>query len=118
MDDDAESCVDWDAARNLTGGDDELLDELIDMFPLESARHLEAIRLAIEQSDGPSLTRAAHTLKSSARLFGAAALAERAQEMEGHGQSSNFELASDGVAGLETELDRVIDALKLGRPQG
>ena len=114
----AESCIDWEAARTLTGGDDELLDELIEMFPLESGKHLAAIRVAIEQSDGPSLTRAAHTLKSSARLFGAAALAERAQEMEALGQSSSVELARDGLPGLETELDRVIAALKLGRPQG
>ena len=45
--------IDWQAARNFTGGDDALLDELLQMFPEESEKHLEAIRAAIEQNDGP-----------------------------------------------------------------
>ena len=84
------SPVDWEVARTLTGGDDELLEELIALFPEESARHLEAIRTAIEQRDEVSLTRAAHTLKSSARLFGATSLAASALELETLGQSSDI----------------------------
>ena len=117
-DSDAGIPVDWQVARTLTGGDDALLDELLELFPEESEKHLEAIRIAIEQGDGPSLTRSAHTLKSSAKLFGAARLAARALEMETLGQSSSTGEAEARLQDLQTETSRVIAALKLGRPEG
>ena len=109
--------IDWQAARNFTGGDDALLDELLQMFPEESEKHLEAIRAAIEQNDGPSITRAAHTLKSSARFFGAATLAARASEMETLGESLNTAEAEARLLDLQRETSRVIAALKQGRPE-
>ena len=113
---DAPVCVDWEVARSLTGGDDGLLAELIEMFPAESAKHLKAIDLAVEQGDENSLTRAAHTLKSSARLFGAVQLAASALQMEMLGRSSNLEAAPGLLADLEIETARVIEALNQGRP--
>ena len=87
------------------------------MFPEESEKHLEAIRAAIEQNDGPSITRAAHTLKSSARFFGAATLAARASEMETLGESLNTAEAEARLLDLQRETSRVIAALKQGRPE-
>jgi HPt (histidine-containing phosphotransfer) domain-containing protein len=110
--------IDWQVARNFTGGDDALLDELLELFPEESEKHLEAIRIAIERGDGPSLARAAHTLKSSARLFGASTLAARALEMETLGQSSSTVEAEARLPDLQTQTSRVIAALKQGRAEG
>ena len=109
--------IDWQVARNFTGGDDTLLDELVELFPEESEKHLAAIRAAIAQGDGPSITRAAHTLKSSARFFGAATLAARALEMETLGESSSTADAEARLPDLQTETSRVIAALKQGRPE-
>ena len=109
--------IDWQVARNFTGGDDALLDELLEMFPEESEKHLETIRAAIAQGDGPSLTRAAHTLKSSARFFGATRLAAGALEMETLGESSRTAEAEVRLPDLQTETSRVIAALKQGRPE-
>ena len=109
--------IDWQVARNFTGGDDALLDELIEMFPEESEKHLEAIRIAIEHGDASSLTRSAHTLKSSARFFGAATLAAHALEMETLGESSSTAEAEARLLDLQTETSRVIAALKQGRPE-
>jgi len=108
----ADPAIDWDTAHNLTGGDEELLDELIELFPEESTKHLEEIRVAIEQGDASSLTRAAHTLKSSARLFGALSLADRALEMETLGQSSSIQEAQARLPDLTTETRRVNAALQ------
>lgn len=115
---DAAGSIDWEVARTLTGGDDALLDELIALFPVESAKHLEAIRIAIEQGDGPSLTRAAHTLKSSAKIFGATTLAACALEMETLGQSTSTREAEARLADLRTQTSRMIAALHRGRPEG
>jgi len=107
-----EIVVDWDAARNLTGGDDSLLDELIELFPAESAKHVEAIRQAIEAGDAESLTRAAHTLKGSARLFGAGALAACALELENLGRADSLDEAAKRVPEISAATDRVVAALR------
>ena len=115
-DSESTACVDWEVAGTLTGGDEELLNELIEMFPEEASKHLAAAGLAIEAGDGASLTRAAHTLKSSAKLFGATSLAARAQVMESLGRSLNFEDARTALPVLRVELDQVMRALRQGRP--
>lgn len=110
--------VDWEAARAMTGGDDALLDELVALFPGESANHLAAIQTAIASNDVQSLTRAAHTLKSAAKLFGARRLAACALDLEALGQSSQIEAAEARLPELQEEARRVIDALQRGKPDG
>lgn len=109
--------VDWKVAQNLTGGDEELLEDLISLFPAESERHLGTVRQAVEQSDGALLTRAAHTLKSSARLFGADALAACALKIENLARSSELTEAAGHVDELENEVRRVVTALEQGPDQ-
>jgi HPt (histidine-containing phosphotransfer) domain-containing protein len=114
MEDESVTHVDWSVARNLTGGDADLLQELIDLFPAETEKHLSAVRQAVERRDDAALTLAAHTLKSSARLFGAAALAARALQIENLGRSSDLDGAARHVPALEEEIRRVIAALERG----
>ncbi len=109
--------VDWEVARKLTAGDTELLDELLALFPKESNKQLGAISDAIEQGDGPGLVRAAHTLKSSANMFGASALAAHALEMETLAQAANIVEAKSLLPHLHDALERVFMALEQG-PQG
>lgn len=107
--------VDWEAARNLTGGDDGLLKDLVEMFPLEGARQLAAMKAAIEEKDGDALGRAAHTLKSSAKLFGAQVLANCAQEIES--MSADLDGATQSLPELERHFERVVAALEQGVEQ-
>jgi HPt (histidine-containing phosphotransfer) domain-containing protein len=102
----------------MTGGDDALLDELVALFPGESTNHLAAIRTAIASNDVQSLTRAAHTLKSAAKLFGAQRLAACALDLEVLGQSAQIEAAKARLPELQEETRRVIDALQGGKPDG
>jgi signal transduction histidine kinase/CheY-like chemotaxis protein/HPt (histidine-containing phosphotransfer) domain-containing protein len=117
QDGDADGPIDWVTARQLAGGDDALLDELIELFSEEGAKHLETMRSAIESKDGESLTRAAHTLKSSARFFGAETLATCALEIENLGRSQAPEEAGKHLPELERELSRVVAALARGYGQ-
>jgi HPt (histidine-containing phosphotransfer) domain-containing protein len=109
---DAGQAVDWEAARQMTGGDDALLDELVALFPEESGNHLEAIRRAIELGDSDSLNRAAHTLKSAAKLFGASSLAACALTIENLAGKADMDEAAALVPELESELGRVVAALQ------
>jgi len=108
----AADVVDWKAARQMTGGDEALLDELVALFPEESGKHLEAIHKAIESSDSESLNRAAHTLKSSARLFGAGAHATCALTIENLAEKAKVDEAAALVSELESELRRIVTALE------
>jgi HPt (histidine-containing phosphotransfer) domain-containing protein len=107
-----DTVIDWRAARNLTGGDENLLNDLVELFPQEGAKHLAAIKTAIEHGDVAALTRAAHTLKSSAKLFGAQALADCAQQIEN--LNGDVDAAAERLPELERETKRVVAALNQG----
>jgi len=110
------SPVDWKVAQSLTGGEADLLDELISLFPVESAKHLVAIRAGIDAEDAQQLTRGAHSLKSAAGFFGAKTLVAAALEMENLGRVSSIAEARDRLPALEQETARLNEALERERP--
>src|SRR5262249_1839716 len=57
--------IDWELALANVGGDEKLLQEIVDIFLVESPRLLHEIQQAISQGDARCLQRAAHTLKGS-----------------------------------------------------
>ena len=114
--DEKESPVDWQIARSLTGGDEDLLDELIELFPVESSKHLDNVRAGIDTGDVDLLTRGAHSLKSAAGFFGAVTLIACALEVEDLGRASSITEAAERLATLEAETSRLTAALQLARP--
>lgn len=112
-----DSPVDWKVAQSLTGGDADLLDELITLFPLESAKHLAAIRAGIDAEDAEQLTRGAHSLKSAAGFFGAKTLVAAALEVESLGRASSIGEARDRLPTLEQQTARLNEVLERERPE-
>jgi len=108
----ASNPIDWDVARRLTGGDETLLAELIAMFPQETQKQLDEMRNGIAAADGARLERGAHSLKSSAKLFGANNLAGLAFELEKSGRDGDFANAPAQLDALERELGRVATAVQ------
>lgn len=106
-----ESPVDWELASSLTGGDLDLLSELVDLFPTESAKHLAVIRSAIDACDPEVLTRGAHSLKSTASFFGARDLVTCARHVEELGRTSEIDEARTFVPRLQSETARLNAAL-------
>lgn len=109
--DSQDAIVDWEVARRLTGGDESLLAELVELFPAESNSHLTAVRAGIAEQDAGILTRGAHSLKSSAGFFGAAKLVSLALEMEMLGRDGNLSDAAERLVALEAAVDGLILAL-------
>jgi HPt (histidine-containing phosphotransfer) domain-containing protein len=58
------------------------------------------------------LRRAAHTLKGSAHVFGAAAAAEAAHRLEEIGREEAFADAGEALALLDDEVARLLPALR------
>ncbi|MCY3788580.1 MAG: response regulator, partial [Gemmatimonadetes bacterium] len=102
----------WDAALENVGGDEAMLRELAEMFFAECPKLMQQIREHIASEDGPELRRAAHTLKGSAHVFGAAAAAEAAHRLEEIGREEAFADAEEALALLEDELARLLPALR------
>jgi len=95
--------LDRTAACELLGGDEELLDELTDLFLGDVEDRLEAIDRALRDGDAFALRSSAHTLKGAAATVGAVAVTARALEVE-----------DLGAAGEEDGLDRVAAAEATG----
>jgi two-component system, sensor histidine kinase and response regulator len=98
-------------ALGRTGGDQELLRELMGVFLGEYPGWLAEIRNAIAQNDAATLKRAAHSVKGAVGHFGARAAGDAAQRLETMGRDANLAGASAACATLEQELNRLQSAL-------
>ncbi|MFO1068866.1 MAG: Hpt domain-containing protein [Geminicoccaceae bacterium] len=100
-----------DSLTKLIGGDRRLLGPLIESF-LEVAPNLQAeVRAGTLAGDGKRLQTAAHTIKSSARDFGAVRLADLCQELEKLGRDGGIARARELLSTFETEHELALAAL-------
>ncbi len=102
----------WEAALERVGGDEALLRDLVEMFFAECPKLMQQVREHIAGADGPALRRAAHTLKGSAHVFGADAVAESSHRLEEIGREEAFADAEEALALLEDEVARLLPALR------
>jgi histidine phosphotransfer protein HptB len=118
---DATAVLDRDAIRalqDIIGGDRADLLDLISSFLDEAPQILDSMRAAGRSGDVATVRRAAHSLKSNARDFGAAALSAKCASLESDlaGQESFQDLSArveeilalwqPAKAALEAELAR------------
>ncbi len=108
--------IDWDAALRSVNGDRNLLRDLAEAFLIESPQRVAEIRRALADGDAVSLRRAAHTIKGSARYFGAAEVyghADRLEALAKEGDLAPAGSVSDAliaaVEQLKAALGRLIE---------
>ena len=101
------------------GESEDILQDIVQIFREEECPQLtQQIRDALARGDAVLLARAAHTLKSSADLFGATAALEAAQDLERMGDEGNLQEAGDTWTALQQELSRLLAALDRFDPAG
>ncbi len=88
-----------------TGGNEEALKEIVELFAVESAKLMKRIRDAITSEDVSELQLAAHTLKGSIRIFGAERSAEAALRLETMGRDKNLLDAEEAWQVLVKEIE-------------
>jgi CheY-like chemotaxis protein len=95
----------WDPSTTLEqlGGDETLLQEVIDIFLEEAPKHLAALRVAVEQGIAATVETTAHTLKGEFGYLCVPGISQRASQIEEMGRSNDIR----GAAGLlpQFELD-------------
>ena len=107
------------AALERVGGDQELLEEVAQLFLDTSPDLFTEIGHAVEARDARALERAAHTLKGSVGNFGADATFQAAFLLEKMGRSGNLTGVDEAYHVLETEMERLRPALAtLGQGSG
>jgi two-component system, sensor histidine kinase and response regulator len=92
-----------DALRRIDG-DEELLEEMCQLFLEESPKLLQQLRQAVAAGDADAIMRAAHSLKGESSCLSASATSEAARHLEVMGRNKDLSRASDTLAVLEREV--------------
>ena len=95
----------------VIGGERAMLVELIESFEQEGPRIMRDMIGAAEAGDLVALRRAAHTMKSSARDFGATHLSELCAALEHHMASATPVIPTDQVAAIADEFSAALSEL-------
>jgi len=90
----------------------EMLPVLIDSFFKDAMELQASARDALAQDKTEDLRRAAHTLKSNSKKFGATTLADLCQDLENHAKSGILEGAEELLRQIEIEYPKVQIALE------
>jgi CheY-like chemotaxis protein/nitrogen-specific signal transduction histidine kinase/HPt (histidine-containing phosphotransfer) domain-containing protein len=112
--DTGDGVLDQKALDNLLeviGGEQAALAELVECFLDEGPKLLARLQEASDTGDPESFRRAAHTMKSSARDFGAENLAELCRDLEDRGKAGQLEGVAELVVSVHDEYHKAEAAL-------
>ena len=98
---------DRDFALEQTGGDEELLDELLTLFKDSSAADYAELCRAAEAGDADGVVRAAHSLKGAAASLGIERIRSLALAMETDARGGSVQTAQDKKEELGRLLEQV-----------
>nr|WP_274622729.1 ATP-binding protein [Myxococcus fulvus] len=101
----------------LTGPDRGELATLVRDFLRNADKHLSSFQQALETSDAAALTRHAHSLRSSAALFGAARLSRRCEALETRAPHEPLEQLREWVDLARRDFEEARQALESAVPE-
>jgi CheY-like chemotaxis protein len=105
-------------ALERTGGDRELLEELIGVFLTEMPKWMRELKSALSRLDATEVHRVAHTVKGAVDSCGAARAYDAAMLLERMGRGGDLSNAGAVYATLDREIDRVLPELAAYATQG
>jgi HPt (histidine-containing phosphotransfer) domain-containing protein len=101
----------FDGLVEMTGGEMEFVDELVDTYLEDGQQQIVALRDAVATADTAALVRPAHSLKSNSLNVGAMTLGEQCRELEEIARSGSVPDAADRVGAIDDGFASVRDAL-------
>ncbi|NOT10867.1 MAG: EAL domain-containing protein [Methylococcaceae bacterium] len=102
-----------DALRNITTETGEsLLNRAIELFVNSAAQEISKMRMAFANDDAETLTRIAHSFKSSCANLGADSLADACKTIENLGNERQLNAVEDLLQLMESGLDGVLAELQ------
>lgn len=100
------------------GGDWSFVDELLETFFADGPVQLQSLEQGLAAGDAEVVRRAAHTVKSNARSFGAVTLTELSKQLEDAGKDGDLSTAAEQIAQIANEYQAVVEELQEIRRQG
>lgn len=100
-----------DGLVELCDGDDEFMNQVLDLYVESFATTLQAIRDSVASADASALHRSAHTLKGASANIGARRIAALAETLQQLGQGGETEGADPYVVAIEEEYPKALTAL-------
>ena len=109
--------LDRKAALDSVGGDEELLQEISQLFLEHVPRWMQEAKAAYRAGDAPTLKRLTHTLKNSAENIGAKPVSHAAFQIERRAGEGQLQGADELLADLDRHLaDLLPEVRRLARP--
>lgn len=105
--------LDWNALRENCAGDEDLVNEVLDLFRKESAALLGDVRAAVVASESLAVKRTAHRLKGALVSLGAAPSVAAARELERLGTEGTKAKFDAAYQELESEMGRLMQVLSV-----
>jgi hypothetical protein len=96
--------IDWEHLHQISDGNTEFEQELLQIFIDDTHTHLDTAKAALLEQDGDQLARAAHHIKGSSANVGLYQMQAIAAEIESRSVQNDF-------AGTGTQLNQLIDLL-------
>ena len=108
--------VAWDRAKTLErlDGDENLLQEVIEIFLEGTPKLLGLLRQAAADSNAELLEKTAHSLKGQLSYLGVSSVSEKARDLEQMGRNSDLVNASNLISVLEREVSILMNEMRAG----
>ena len=105
--------VDLAKALKRIGGDEVLLERVLESFRMDYPVRLEQVKAALRANNAHRLAKGAHGLKGALSLFEARAACEFARKIEEAGREGRFQEAQEVLDLLEQEVGRALRYLSV-----
>jgi HPt (histidine-containing phosphotransfer) domain-containing protein len=105
------SPIDYASALERIGGDEDFLNELLELYSTEFSNYFEKLQDAIQNSDYQSIRDISHTLKGSSANLSLIKLQEISYQIECAGQDKDINKAKDAILMLGKEFQKLKDYL-------
>ena len=103
--------MDRDVSLRRLGGNEQLLASLIGFFLEDAPQLMQQLHDAAQEADAKKLAHRAHSLKGLAATFEAIPFQRLAAEIEAMASDGNTQQATQSIAKLEVEYDRLASQL-------
>jgi HPt (histidine-containing phosphotransfer) domain-containing protein len=103
------SRITWNrsAALEMLGGDEDLLNEMVEIFLSDSPKLLVRLEEALARGDSAKLELAAHSLKGELQYLGVPEAIDQAQRLEIAGRNGKLDGAEDLLVALRGRLNLI-----------
>ncbi len=110
----SDAAIQWDPAqtRKRLGDDEELFQEIVEIFVTQAPTQLSSLRAAIAQGDADAVERVAHCLKGELGYFGVSEISKKASELEENGREHDLKQAAQVFPALENEIAALIISMQ------